>query len=79
MHDYTHLVNHISRLEGQLASIKKDLLKRPVDCTKAATTLRAASRSFSSLRQAFITCFLSRELTRAKSSELDTLLSLINS
>lgn len=78
MQDYTHLVNHISRLEGQLASIKKDLSQRHVDCTKAATTLRAASRSFSSLRQAFITCFVSQQLTPSKSAELDTLLSLIN-
>jgi len=52
------LVHHLSRLEGQLASIKKELAADQTDCEKAALTLKAASRSFSTLRMAFVSCFL---------------------
>lgn len=52
------LIHHISRLEGQLASIKKELAKTEPDCEKAALTLKAASRSFSTLRMTFVSCFL---------------------
>jgi DNA-binding FrmR family transcriptional regulator len=52
------LIDHISRLEGQLASIKKELATTEPDCEKTALTLKAASRSFSTLRMSFVSCFL---------------------
>lgn len=56
--DKQNLIHHISRLEGQLASIKKELIATESDCEKAALTLKAASRSFSTLRMSFVSCFL---------------------
>ena len=55
--DKQKLIHHISRLEGQLVSIKKELAAVEPDCEKAALTLKAASRSFSALRMAFLLCF----------------------
>ncbi len=52
------LIHHISRLEGQLASIKKELAATEPDCQKTALTLKAAARSFSTLRMAFVSCML---------------------
>jgi DNA-binding FrmR family transcriptional regulator len=78
----TKLIHHISRLEGQLASIKKDLKQTEPDCKKAALTLKAASRSFSTLRMSFVTCFLeTKYISQAQESD-DTyaaLLQVINS
>jgi DNA-binding FrmR family transcriptional regulator len=54
----TALVHHISRLEGQLASVRKELARTDPNCEKAAQTLRAASRSFATLRMSFVSCFL---------------------
>lgn len=59
--DHKSLIDHISRLEGQLASIKKELQGESPDCLKAGTTLRAASRSFASLKHAFVSCFLQKK------------------
>lgn len=56
--DKQKLIHHISRLEGQLASIKKELAVLEPDCEKAALTMKAAARSFSTLRMAFVACFL---------------------
>lgn len=56
--DIKHLIDHMSRLEGQLASIKRELQHTQPNCTKAATTLRAASRSFDSFKRSFVDCFL---------------------
>jgi DNA-binding FrmR family transcriptional regulator len=52
------IIDHISRLEGQLASVKKELNQDQVDCIKASTTLLSASRSFAGLRQKFTESFL---------------------
>jgi DNA-binding FrmR family transcriptional regulator len=52
------IIDHISRLEGQLASVKNELQKDAVDCAKASTTLLSASRSFAGLRQKFTETFL---------------------
>ncbi len=52
------IIDHISRLEGQLASVKNELQQETVDCAKASTTLLSASRSFAGLRQAFTESFL---------------------
>lgn len=80
------LIHHISRLEGQLASVKKELLSGDPDCMKTATTLRAASRSFASLRHAFVSCFLAEKFIDAKrlkpasaEEEFDALLNLVQS
>ena len=78
------LVHHISRLEGQLASVKAELARANPDCARASTTLRAAARSFSSLRQSFVQCFLDEQYLdhkkqQAHSSEYDALLKVINS
>jgi len=54
----TQLINHISRLEGQLASVKNELQQENPDCVKASTTLLSASRSFAGLRQTFTESFL---------------------
>lgn len=56
--DKQKLIHHINRLEGQLQSIKKELSSEEPDCERAALTLKAASRSFSTLRMAFVSCFL---------------------
>lgn len=52
------LIHHISRLEGQLASVKAELQQEHTDCVRASTTLLSASRSFAGLRQIFIESFL---------------------
>jgi len=52
------IIDHISRLEGQLASVKNELQQDTVDCAKASTTLLSASRSFAGLRQKFTESFL---------------------
>ncbi len=79
-HSPKSLIHHISRLEGQLASIKKELAENKPDCQKAAATLKAASRSFTSLRQAFVACFLRKDyIKKADDPKLASLLSIINS
>jgi DNA-binding FrmR family transcriptional regulator len=52
------IIDHISRIEGQLAAVKKELSSDKVDCIKASTTLLSASRSFAGLRQKFTESFL---------------------
>ena len=64
--DKQKLIHHISRLEGQLRSIKKELVSTEPDCKKAALTLKAASRSFSTLRMAFVSCFLEHKYLSKK-------------
>ncbi len=68
--DKQKLIHHISRLEGQLQSIKKELATTEPDCEKAALTLKAASRSFSTLRMSFVSCFLEHKYL-AKKKEPD--------
>lgn len=69
--DRQKLIHHISRIEGQLISIKKELAAAEPDCEKAALTLKAASRSFSTLRMAFVSCFLEHKFIYKKQN-LDT-------
>lgn len=80
MEDTTkQLINHISRLEGQLRAVKAELSSGTPDCEKASTTLRAASRSFSSLRKSFIQCFLEKKyMSRDASLDDSQYLSLLN-
>lgn len=52
------IINHISRLEGQLASVKAELMNEKPDCEKASKTLYSAARSFAGLREQFIETFL---------------------
>lgn len=60
------LIDHLSRLEGQLASIRKELQSTEPDCVRMSTTLRAASRSFGSLKHAFVSCFLATKILTPK-------------
>lgn len=68
--DKQKLIHHISRLEGQLAAVKKELALAEPDCEKASLTLKAASRSFSTLRMAFVSCFLEHDYL-SKNKKLD--------
>jgi DNA-binding FrmR family transcriptional regulator len=80
--DTQKLIHHISRLEGQLQSIKRELSSPEPDCEKAALTLKAASRSFSTLRMAFVSCFLKHKYLSKKTepdSIYQSLIQVINS
>lgn len=68
---HKELIHHISRLEGQLASIKNELGKEAPDCEKTASTLRAAARSFGTLRMSFVQCFLEKKY-KVSPKETDT-------
>ncbi len=52
------IIDHVSRLEGQLASIKAELSKEHPDCGKASKTLLSSARSFAGLREKFVETFL---------------------
>jgi len=78
------IIHHISRLEGQLASVKRELREAQPDCEKASKTLAAASRSFASLRRAFVTCFLGERYLKSAEvaknvGEYEALLNIIDS
>lgn len=75
--DKQKLIHHISRLEGQLSSIKKQLAATEPDCEKAALTLKAAARSFSTLRMAFVSCFLGHKYLSKQTKEDATYKALI--
>ena len=51
---------HVSRVEGQLAAVRAALSVN--DCSKAARTLLAASRSLASLRAACVSEFMSGQV-----------------
>ncbi|MDQ5952680.1 MAG: hypothetical protein QG626_809 [Patescibacteria group bacterium] len=81
---YKAVIQHISRLEGQLASVKQSLQTEHPDCDTTAKTLHAASRSFASLREAFVSCVLEHKFVDAKTittaknaKEFTSLLSII--
>jgi DNA-binding FrmR family transcriptional regulator len=67
--DCKKIIDHISRLEGQLAMVKAELKKSEPDCDKASDTLFSASRSFASLRQKFTDVFLKRHFISSVSLE----------
>ena len=75
--DKQKLIHHISRIEGQLASIKKELASSEPDCEKAALTLKATARSFSTLRMAFVSCFLEAKYLLKKDTNNSTYQALI--
>lgn len=82
--DTRELVRHLRRLEGQIAAIRFELSKETPECGKASATLRAASRSFASFRQAFVRCFLESGQGVARAglktdAEYEALLSVIKS
>lgn len=61
------IIDHISRLEGQLASIKEELSQSSEpDCLKASKTLLSASRSFAGLREQFVETFLMAHFIQKK-------------
>jgi DNA-binding FrmR family transcriptional regulator len=73
--EHKAIVDHISRLEGQLAAVKKELLLPEPDCVRASDTLLSASRSFAGLRQKFTEAFLLRHFvspTTSKEKEMFT-------
>ncbi len=76
--DRQKLIHHISRLEGQLASVKNELALTEPDCEKAALTLKAASRSFSTLRMAFVSCFLEHKFVSKKPADETTYQALMH-
>jgi DNA-binding FrmR family transcriptional regulator len=80
-HTQKKIIDHISRLEGQLASVKAELAKEKVDCLKASTTLLSASRSFAGLRQTFTESFLMKHfvptVTKKDQDMFDKLTALI--
>ncbi len=72
------IIDHISRLEGQLASVKKELQTEKIDCSKASRVILAASRSFATLRVNFINNFLTEKYgLNTAETELKDLLSII--
>ncbi len=80
MNNKKRVIDHISRLEGQIASVKAELAKPDADCEKASKTLLSASRSFATLREQFVTCFLAEyfvDTKGQKSKTFSTLLTLI--
>lgn len=77
--DKKNLIKHVSKLQGQLDAVKRELEKDVSDCEKASATLYAASRSFASVRALFVKCFLTKEFLKNSRDEnrLDHLLTLI--
>ncbi len=75
------IIDHISRLEGQLASIKRELQRNEIDCSKASKVLLAASRSFATLRLNFVKTFLATkyqlDTDNDKSKTLEDLLAIV--
>lgn len=63
------IINHISRLEGQLAAVKSQLLEAEPDCVKASKTLLSASRSFAGLREKFVDAFLQKHFVHMKTKQ----------
>lgn len=79
-----NLTDHITRLQGQLESVKRELARgESADCGKASRTLLSSLRSFEGLRIGFTTHFLEdRYLAKRANpgthkSDLKDLLSLI--
>ncbi|MBY0310312.1 metal-sensing transcriptional repressor [Patescibacteria group bacterium] len=77
--DKLKLIKHVTKLQGQLDSVKRELEKDVPDCEKTSATLYAASRSFASVRTIFMKCFLTKEFLKESRDEkrLDQLLTLI--
>ena len=79
--DKQQIINHIKRLEGQLASVRTQLESEHVDCVRASTTLLSAARSFAGLREVFIELFLLKyfvpEVACKDQDKFNKLLSLI--
>jgi len=72
MNTREQMVHHISRIEGQLASVKAELAKERPDCEKASKTLLSASRSFAGLREQFVESFLRTHFVDEKRASRDT-------
>lgn len=83
MDDCKELINHITRLQGQLESVKRELARgESADCGKASRTLLSSLRSFEGLRIGFTTHFLenrflAKRTSGAEKNDLKDLLSLI--
>ena len=79
MEQRKNIINHIKRLEGQLASVRSELSAEAPDCEKASATMLSASRSFAGLRQKFVELFLQKYFidTVKDKNMFDKLLSII--
>lgn len=80
----TKIIHHISRIEGQLASLKRQMQQNQPDCQKTSQLLRASSRSFSSLREAYVRClleekYIDKKKVSASGEELTALFKVISS
>jgi DNA-binding FrmR family transcriptional regulator len=77
------LIDRTSRLIGQLESIKRSLNESEIDCVQISQTLKASSRSFTSLKKAFIECYLEKEFLKksvdTNNPTYQALLNIINS
>lgn len=71
------LVVHVARIEGQLAAVRSAL--EADDCSKAARTLLAATRSLSSLRAACINEFITKKVYQNTSVKDASLLTDVRS
>ena len=69
---HAELSAHIARVEGQLAAVRTALAAD--DCSKAARTLLAASRSLQSARASCVEGFLSERIFRGAKASDDALL-----
>jgi DNA-binding FrmR family transcriptional regulator len=74
-----NLIKHVSKIQGQLDAVKRELEQDTPNCEKASATLYAASRSFASVRTLFVKCFLEKEFLKSSRDEekLTHLLTLI--
>jgi DNA-binding FrmR family transcriptional regulator len=77
-------VNHISRLQGQLESLKRKI-ESESSCEEIVPLALSAAKSFDGLRakivQGFVSemCFSDKDMTAAEKAQFDQLLKLIKS
>lgn len=65
------MVSHITRLQGQLEAVRRELEKDQPDCEQASKTLHSASRSFAGLREEFVESFLREHFLDMKKASKD--------
>ncbi|HEX4799013.1 MAG TPA: metal-sensing transcriptional repressor [Candidatus Paceibacterota bacterium] len=71
------IIDHISRLEGQLASVKSELGREDPDCARASATLQSAARSFAGLREQFVETFLRTHILSTRGVKDESLFSAL--
>ncbi len=63
------LLNRLSRIEGQIGSLKKNLQNKDNDCEKTLRLLKAANHAMKKFGEAYISHHL--ELCRSESNKKD--------